>query len=51
MEKAYEIKPRDLDGWWRLRLIDVDGEEAGGGVFEPDDYDAALDEGEAWIST
>jgi hypothetical protein len=50
MERAYEINPRDLGGW-RLRLLDDDGEEAGGGVFEQDDYAGALEEGEAWIST
>lgn len=60
----YEIdkRPAELGGGWCLRLIE-DGEEVGGGVFplnpnEPDiekaksdSYDAALDEGQAWLAS
>lgn len=34
---------------WRLRLI-RDGIEVGGGIFGDDDYSAALEEGQNWIT-
>lgn len=60
-DARFEIEPRPghLGGGYRLRLIDDDGEEAGGGVFPPADdskeadldaYAEAHDEGSAWLA-
>lgn len=50
----YEVQPRPeaVGGGWRLRLLE-DGEEVGGGVFEPGDeaYSDALAEGEDWLAS
>ncbi|MDI3260846.1 MAG: hypothetical protein QJR02_14260 [Sinobacteraceae bacterium] len=50
MKYRIEIDPRpeELGGGWRLRLIE-DGEEVGGGVYPPDEYDDALADGQAWM--
>jgi DNA-directed RNA polymerase subunit RPC12/RpoP len=64
-EKAsFEVTPRaaNLGGGYKLRLLDTDGSEAGGGVFpldeygyaeNPDDaaYADAYNEGMAWMAT
>lgn len=44
-----ETRPDHLGSGWRLRLIDPDGEEAGGGVF--DDYADAVAEAEDWLAS
>ena len=64
MQFSYEIKlrPVELGGGWRLRLLE-DGVEVGGGVFPPvqeykdsqDALEAALDDAEreayAWLNS
>lgn len=51
----FEVEPRaeSLGGGWRLRLIDDDGEEAGGGVFPAGDdgYADAYEEGSDWLQS
>lgn len=51
---SYEINPRpeSLGGGWKLRLLD-DGEEVGGGVFEPGDngYCDALGTAHLWLDS
>ena len=44
MERSYELEPRE-GGGWRLKLFE-DGEEAGGGWGDEDDYDALLEAGQ-----
>jgi hypothetical protein len=57
--RGYEIeaRPATLGGGWKLTLYQ-DGQEAGGGVFPPEDesqislmnaYAEAEDEGESWL--
>ena len=48
----YEIRPRQQQDGWQLRLFDADGVEAGGGVFPGEDgFVEAQEEGEAWLET
>lgn len=44
MERSYEIEPID-GGGWKLKLFE-DGEEAGGGRGDDDDYDSLVEAGE-----
>jgi hypothetical protein len=51
-ERSFTVEPNEWGGW-RLRLIECEAGvevEMGGGAFPADDYDAALEEGENWIS-
>jgi len=51
-EYRYQIEPRPetLGGGWRLRLF-VDTEEVGGGVFQEDEYEDAVDTANEWLSS
>lgn len=49
--RTYEITERSiaLGGGWNLKFYE-DGEEAGGGVFLPNEHNDAVAEGESWVS-
>jgi hypothetical protein len=49
MQRSYEVRSRP-DGGWKLVLFE-DGEEAGGGVGEADDYDFLIEQGEDFCGT
>lgn len=43
MQRSYEIEPHN--GGWKLKLYE-DGEEAGGGIGDAEDYNELLSAGE-----
>lgn len=47
MERTYQIDPIE-GGGWRLKLYE-DGEEAGGGRGEDDDYQDLIEAGEQFV--
>lgn len=47
MERSYQIDPIE-GGGWRLKLFE-DGQEAGGGRGEDDDYNDLMEAGEQFV--